>query len=90
MDIKAMIEQLREEFAMAHMNNSRVMEIIDTLWKENQELKRLATMKFKDIDDEERVDEAIDEVKTVDEGRLVEDSSITVFVASHCSFVPIT
>jgi hypothetical protein len=53
MDIKAMIEQLREEFAMAHLNNTRVMEIIDTLWKENQELKRMATMKFKDIDDEE-------------------------------------
>jgi hypothetical protein len=53
MDIKAIIEQLREEFAMAHMNNTRVMEIIDTLWKENQELKRMATMKFKDIDDEE-------------------------------------
>ena len=53
MDIKAMIEQLREEFAMAHLNNTRVMEIMDTLWKENQELKRLATMKFKDIDDEE-------------------------------------
>lgn len=48
-----MIEQLREEFAMAHLNNTRVMEIIDTLWKENQEYKRLATMKFKDIDDEE-------------------------------------
>ena len=53
MDIKAMIEQLREEFAMAHLNNTRVMEIIDMLWKENQELKRLATMKFKDIDDEQ-------------------------------------
>lgn len=48
-----MIEQLREEFAMAHLNNTRTMEIIDVLWKENQELKRLATMKFKDIDDEE-------------------------------------
>ena len=53
MDIKAMIEQLREEFAMAHLNNTRTMEIIDALWKENQELKRMATMKFKDIDDEE-------------------------------------
>ena len=53
MELKAMIEQLREEFAMANMNNTRVMEIIDTLWKENQELKRMATMKFKDIDDEE-------------------------------------
>ena len=53
MDIKAMIEQLREEFAMAHMNNTRTMEIIDTLWKENQELKRIATMQFKDIDDEQ-------------------------------------
>ena len=48
-----MIEQLREEFAMAHLNNTRTMEIIDALWKENQGLKRLATMKFKDIDDEE-------------------------------------
>ena len=53
MDIKAMIEQLREEFAMAHLNNTRVMEIIDTLWKENQELKRMMTMQFKDIDDEQ-------------------------------------
>ena len=53
MELKAMIEQLREEFAMAHMNNTRVMEIIDVIWKENQELKRIATMKFKDIDDEE-------------------------------------
>jgi len=53
MDIKAMIKQLREEFAMAHLNNTGVMEIIDMLWKENQELKRLATMKFKDIDDEQ-------------------------------------
>ena len=53
MDIKAMIEQLREEFAMAHMNNTRVMEIIDTLWKENQELRRMMTIQFKDIDDEE-------------------------------------
>jgi len=53
MELKAKIEQLREEFAMAHLNNTRTMEIIDTLWKENQELKRLATMKFKDIDDEE-------------------------------------
>lgn len=53
MELKAKIEQLREEFAMAHMNNTRTMEIIDALWKENQELKRMATMKFKDIDDEE-------------------------------------
>ena len=53
MELKAKIEQLREEFAMAHLNNTRTMEIIDTLWKENQELKRMATMKFKDIDDEE-------------------------------------
>ena len=53
MDLKPKIDQLREEFAMAHLNNTRVMEIIDTLWKENQELKRLATTKFKDIDDEE-------------------------------------
>ena len=53
MDIKAEIEQLREEFAMAHLNNSRVMKIIDVLWKENQELKRIATMQFKDIDDEQ-------------------------------------
>lgn len=48
-----MIEQLREEFAMAHLNNTRVMEIIDKLWKENQELKRMAAMQFKDIDDEQ-------------------------------------
>lgn len=53
MEIKAKIDQLREEFAMAHMNNTRTMEIIDTLWKENQELKRIATMQFKDIDDEQ-------------------------------------
>jgi len=53
MDIKAMIEQLREEFAMAHLNNSRVMEIIDKLYMENQELKRMMSMKFKDIDDEQ-------------------------------------
>ena len=53
MDLKPKIEQLREEFAMAHHNNTRVMEIIDTLWKENQELKRMMTMQFKDIDDEQ-------------------------------------
>lgn len=53
MDLKAKIDQLREEFAMAHMNNTRTMEIIDALWKENQELKRMMEMKFKDIDDEE-------------------------------------
>jgi len=52
MDLKPKIEQLREEFAMAHLNNTRVMEIIDTLWKENQELKRMITMQFKDIDDD--------------------------------------
>ena len=53
MDIKQRIDQLREEFAMANMNNARVMEVIDALWTENQEIKRLITMKFKDIDDEE-------------------------------------
>ena len=53
MDQKTKIDQLREEFAMANMNNSRVMEIIDALYIENQELKRLMTMKFKDIDDEQ-------------------------------------
>jgi len=53
MDIKAQIDQLREEFAMAHLNNSRVMEIIDALYRENQELKRMMEMKFKDIDDEQ-------------------------------------
>mgnify|MGYP003645052968 FL=1 len=53
MDIKLQIEQLREEFKMANMNNSRVMEIIDILHMENQELKRMLTMKFKDIDDEQ-------------------------------------
>lgn len=53
MDIKQQIDQLREEFKMANMNNSRVMQIIDTLYAENQELKRLMTMKFKDIDDEQ-------------------------------------
>jgi hypothetical protein len=53
MDLKPKIDQLREEFAMAHMNNSRVMEIIDQLYIENQELKRMLTMKFKDIDDEQ-------------------------------------
>jgi len=53
MDVKLKIDQLREEFKMANMNNSRVMEIIDALYSENQELKRLMTMKFKDIDDEQ-------------------------------------
>ena len=53
MDIKQQIDQLREEFKMVNMNNSRVMHIIDTLYAENQELKRLMTMKFKDIDDEQ-------------------------------------
>ena len=53
MDIKQVIDQLREEFNMAHLNNTRVMEIIDTLYQENQELKRMMTMKFKDIDDEQ-------------------------------------
>lgn len=52
MDIKQQIDQLREEFKMAHLNNTRVMQIIDTLYHENQELKRVMTMKFKDIDDE--------------------------------------
>lgn len=53
MDIKLQIDQLREEFKMANLNNSRVMEIIDALYTENQELKRMLTMKFKDIDDEQ-------------------------------------
>jgi len=53
MDLKAKIDQLREEFAMAHLNNSRVMEIIDALYRENKELKRMMEMKFKDIDDEQ-------------------------------------
>jgi len=53
MDIKPMIDLLRKEFDMALVNNYRVMEIIDTLYKENQELKRMMTMKFKDIDDEQ-------------------------------------
>jgi hypothetical protein len=53
MELKLKIDQLRDEFAMAHMNNNRVMEIIDTLWKENQELKAKMMMKFKDIDDEQ-------------------------------------
>lgn len=53
MDIKQQIDQLREEFKMANLNNSRVMEIIDALYTENQELKRMLTMKFKDIDDEQ-------------------------------------
>jgi len=53
MDIKAQIDQLRDEFEMARLNNSRVMEIIDALYQENQELKRMMTMKFKDIDDEQ-------------------------------------
>ena len=53
MDIKATIDQLREEFEMAHLNNTRVMEVINTLYQENQELKRMMTMKFKDIDDEQ-------------------------------------
>lgn len=38
---------------MAGQNNVRVMEVIDSLYTENQELKRLMTMKFKDIDDEQ-------------------------------------
>jgi hypothetical protein len=29
------------------------MEVIDALYTENQELKRMLTMKFKDIDDEQ-------------------------------------
>jgi hypothetical protein len=53
MDLKAQIEQLREEFEMARLNNSRVMEIIDALLRENMELKRMMEMKFKDIDDEQ-------------------------------------
>ena len=53
MDIKQAIDQLRQEFDMAHLNNSRVMEVINTLYQENQELKRMMTMKFKDIDDEQ-------------------------------------
>ena len=53
MDIKSQIDQLRKEFSMADMNNSRVMQVIDMLYNENQELKRLMTMKFKDIDDEQ-------------------------------------
>jgi hypothetical protein len=53
MDLKAQIEQLREEFEMARLNNSRVMEIIDALQRENMELKRMMEMKFKDIDDEQ-------------------------------------
>jgi hypothetical protein len=53
MELKAEIEQLRDEFAMAHMNNNRVMKIIDALWKENLDLKAKMMMKFKDIDDEQ-------------------------------------
>lgn len=53
MDLKPKIEQLREEFAMANLNNTRVMEIIDDLYRRNQELERLIAMKFKDIDDEQ-------------------------------------
>ena len=53
MDIKQTIDQLRKEFDMAHLNNSRVMEVIDTLYTENKELKRMLTMRFKDIDDEQ-------------------------------------
>ena len=53
MDLKQKIDQLREEFKMVNMNNSRVMDIIDTLYQENQELKRMMAMKFKDIDDEQ-------------------------------------
>ncbi len=53
MDIKLQIDQLRKEFEMANQNNSRVMEVIDALYTENKELKRMLTMKFKDIDDEQ-------------------------------------
>tara|TARA_R110002110_G_scaffold228995_2_gene444409 strand:- start:267 stop:428 length:162 start_codon:yes stop_codon:yes gene_type:complete len=53
MDIKLQIDQLRKEFEMTKQNNSRVMEVIDALYTENQELKRMLTMKFKDIDDEQ-------------------------------------
>tara|TARA_R110002020_G_scaffold401505_1_gene611752 strand:- start:110 stop:271 length:162 start_codon:yes stop_codon:yes gene_type:complete len=53
MDIKNQIDQLRKEFSMADLNNSRVMKLIDTLYNENQELKRMIAMKFKDIDDEQ-------------------------------------
>jgi len=53
MENKIQIDQLRKEFTMANQNNSRVMEVIDALYTENQELKRMLTMKFKDIDDEQ-------------------------------------
>jgi hypothetical protein len=53
MDIKLQIDQLREEFRMANQNNSRVMEIIDSLYAENIKLNQLLAMKIRDIDDEQ-------------------------------------
>jgi hypothetical protein len=53
METKQEIEQLREEFEMARLNNHRVMQLIDKIWKENQELKSKMMMHFKDIDDEQ-------------------------------------
>ena len=53
MDIKLQIDQLKVEFEMAGKNNDRVIKIIDTLYNENQKLKSMIEMKFKDIDDEE-------------------------------------
>jgi hypothetical protein len=53
MDIKSQIDQLRKEFSMADMNNSRVMEIIDSLVAENQKLKSIVNMQVRDIDDEQ-------------------------------------
>tara|TARA_R110000803_G_scaffold98732_3_gene166838 strand:- start:6376 stop:6537 length:162 start_codon:yes stop_codon:yes gene_type:complete len=53
MDFKLQIDQLREEFKMANLNNSRVMEIIDALYAENSKLIQLLNMKIRDIDDEQ-------------------------------------
>lgn len=52
MEIKAKIDQLRDEFAMANLNNSRVMEIIDELYKDNQRLRQLLNARVVDIDEQ--------------------------------------
>ncbi len=53
MEFKTEIDNLREGFAIHRQHNDRIMVIIDALYTENQELKRMMTMKFKDIDDEQ-------------------------------------
>jgi|LWDU01.1.fsa_nt_gi hypothetical protein len=52
METRQKIKQLKEEFEILGNNNARVMEIIDALLAENKELKRMLTIEFRDIDDE--------------------------------------